>query len=166
MTDPDNSIKRKHYTWMLLSGPCCHLSDWISHWNLQNLNWFSVTSATQELTKRCQEYSSNSAQSQVVVCQGIVRLLSDWLLISGTALSFLQPTRTQPHAHTHLGLYQNKTPTMLLEDLLDAWTPKTTFTSPQKAFEVNSESDCNSVSLSDGSLSCWSRLSTRTLQGN
>lgn len=36
---------------------------------------------------------------------------------------------------------------MILEDLLEPWTPQTMFTSPQKAFEVNSESDL--VSLSD-----------------
>lgn len=74
---------------------------------------------SQELTpsKRCQEYSSNSAQSWAVVCQELVRLLSDRLLISGAALSPLQPTHTHTvqkkhtpaHTHTHLGLFQNFT---------------------------------------------------------
>lgn len=108
MPDPDYSIKRKYFTLIQLSDLCCCVSIWISHlkekrqknlsriWNLQNLNWFSVASVSLELTpsKRCQEYSSNSAQSWVVVCQEVVRLLSDWLLISGTALSSLQPTHT------------------------------------------------------------------------
>lgn len=85
--------------------------------NLLNLNWFSVAFVSQELTpsKRCQEYSSNSAQSWAVVCQELVRLLSDRLLINGAALSPLQPTHTHTrykkstHPHTHLGLYQTFT---------------------------------------------------------
>lgn len=102
----DNSIKIAHFTIWPLIDSCFHLSGWISHlkeerktkkkclsrmWNLQNLNWLSVA-VSQELTPsmRCQEYSSNSAQSEVVVCQEVVRLLSNWLLISGTAVSSLQ----------------------------------------------------------------------------
>lgn len=75
--------------------------------NLLNLNWFSVAFVSQELTpsKRCQEYSSNSAQSWAVVCQELVRLLSDRLLINGAALSPLQPTHThstkKAHTRTH-----------------------------------------------------------------
>lgn len=73
---------------------------------------------SQELTpsKRCQEYSSNSAQSWAVVCQELVRLLSDRLLITVMGQHCLpcsQHTHTRykksTHPHTHLGLYQTVT---------------------------------------------------------
>lgn len=106
--------------------------------NLLNLNWFSVAFVSQELTpsKRCQEYSSNSAQSWAVVCQELVRLLSDRLLINGAALSPLQPTHThtlqKKHTPAHTpGIIPNLH-TVLSEDIPTCeslQTPKATSTS-------------------------------------